>query len=49
MANAGASRASRKIGDRLGTPEVRQLRPDAIVVGWEGFGPIAPGGGRSRG
>ena len=27
-----------KIGDRLGAIEVAQHRPDAVTVGWEGFG-----------
>jgi 3-methyladenine DNA glycosylase/8-oxoguanine DNA glycosylase len=29
-----------RIGDRLGTIEVTQYRPDAVTVGWEGFGAV---------
>jgi 3-methyladenine DNA glycosylase/8-oxoguanine DNA glycosylase len=35
--NGGLARPER-IGDRLGTIEVAQHRPDAVAVSWEGFG-----------
>jgi hypothetical protein len=37
---AGRLARIEKIGDRLGTLEVRQRRRDAIIVGWNGFGPL---------
>jgi 3-methyladenine DNA glycosylase/8-oxoguanine DNA glycosylase len=38
---AGRLARIEKIDDRLGTLEVKQRRPDAIVIGWKGFGPMA--------